>query len=165
MTWWENNINNSKYQHNNTWFNHLLKPSNVNDVINPISLGMEPVRVFWSNAFGNKMKKSIIMTWWEKNIDNSKWQHNNTWFNHLPNIRYLSDVNNPISLGIEPIRLSPAESDRKLWKRRDLYEKIYKILQNNSRITHWSLTQIQIFYSSLITYDARPNTLSCCTYP
>jgi hypothetical protein len=45
------------------------------------------------------------MTWWGNNINNSDWQQtNNTWFNHLHKLRYVSEVNNPISLGMEPAR-------------------------------------------------------------
>jgi len=42
----------------------------------------------------------------ERNI--SSGQHNNTSFNHLPKERSKSDVNNPISLGMEPISLLSA---------------------------------------------------------
>ena len=40
MAWRENNKNNKK----NTQFNYLLKSRYVSEVINPISLGMEPIR-------------------------------------------------------------------------------------------------------------------------
>jgi F0F1-type ATP synthase membrane subunit a len=103
MTWWENNINNSKYQHNNTRFNHLPKKRYISEVNSPISLGMEPVSSLFTNVFGGKMRKSIIMTLWEKNTDNSKWQPKNTQLNHLLNSSLLSEVINPISLGMEPV--------------------------------------------------------------
>ena len=39
----------------NTQFNNLPKSRIVSEVISPISLGMEPVKAFSTNAFGGQM--------------------------------------------------------------------------------------------------------------
>ena len=43
-------------------------------------------------------------------MNNSKWKHNNTSFNHLPALRYSSEVKNPISLEIIPVRALSANA-------------------------------------------------------
>ena len=42
------------------------------------------------------------MAWLENNRNNSKWQQKNTQFNYLHNLRILSEVISPISLGMVP---------------------------------------------------------------
>ena len=59
MALWENNRNNSKWQQKNTQFNYLPKKKVSSEVSNPISVGILPVKVLPSNAFGEKM--------WEEN--------------------------------------------------------------------------------------------------
>ena len=50
-----------KRQLNSTDFNHLLNLSCINDFINPISLGIEPLSTFSSGVFGDKiLRKSIF---------------------------------------------------------------------------------------------------------
>ena len=44
-----------KRQFNSTDFNHLLSLSHINDFINPISLGIEPLSTFSSDVFGDKI--------------------------------------------------------------------------------------------------------------
>ena len=55
MALWENNRNNSKWKQKNTQFNYLLNSRVVSEVISPISLGILPVKVLPSNAFGGRM--------------------------------------------------------------------------------------------------------------
>ena len=55
MALWENNRNNSKWKQKNTQFNYLPKKKVSSEVSNPISLGILPVKVLPSNAFGEKM--------------------------------------------------------------------------------------------------------------
>lgn len=70
----------------------------------------------------NNSKFEFDDKWWEKEKNgyggNNKGQrNNNTWLYHLPKRRKLSEVNNPISLGIEPVSLLLANTfDDKMWK-------------------------------------------------
>ena len=55
MAWLENNRCNSKWKQQNTQSNYLHKSRLVSEVINPISLGMVPLRSLPTNAFGDNM--------------------------------------------------------------------------------------------------------------
>ena len=55
MAWLENNRNNSKWKQKDTQFNYLLKLRYLRKVISPISLGIVPVRLLLSIAFGGEM--------------------------------------------------------------------------------------------------------------
>ena len=61
MAMWENKRNYSKWKKTNTQFNYLRKSSSSSEVINLISLGMEPVRALLPNTFGCKMWE--VSTW------------------------------------------------------------------------------------------------------
>ena len=55
MALWGNSRYNSKWKQKNTQFNYLPKSKISSEVINPISLGILPVKVLLPNAFGEKM--------------------------------------------------------------------------------------------------------------
>ena len=68
MAWLENNRNNSKWKQKDTQFNYLLKLRYLRKVISPISLGIVPVRLLLSIAFGGEMWE--VSKWHcEKTID------------------------------------------------------------------------------------------------
>ena len=75
------------------------------------------------------------MALWGNNRNISKWKQKNTQFNYLHKSRSSSEVNNPISLGMVPVRALPTNIfGGKIWEVEEWHdEKTPEITVNGSR--------------------------------